>query len=100
MIEIIHPGIMSLVVDGGRYGHREVGIPPSPALDSYALSALNHLLGNEDNAPAIEVFGEKFSLRFGAGCLLRHYGSEGQSQLCRAGLCSPGCLSRQELGRS
>jgi biotin-dependent carboxylase-like uncharacterized protein len=66
MIEIVHPGIMSLVIDGGRYGHREVGVPPSPALDSYALSTLNHLLGNEDNAPAIEVFGEKFSLRFNA----------------------------------
>jgi biotin-dependent carboxylase-like uncharacterized protein len=65
MIEIVNSGIMSLVVDGGRYGYREVGIPTSPALDIYALSALNHLLGNEGNAPAIEVFGEKFSLRFG-----------------------------------
>ncbi len=64
MIEIIHPGIMSLVINGGRYGHREVGVPPSPALDSYALSTLNQLIGNEYNAPAIEVFGEKFSLRF------------------------------------
>ena len=65
MIEMIHPGIMSLVVDGGRRGYREVGIPTSSALDLYALSSLNHLLGNEGNAPAIEVFGEKFSLRFG-----------------------------------
>jgi biotin-dependent carboxylase-like uncharacterized protein len=65
MIEIIHPGIMSIVVDGGRSGYREVGIPTSPALDLYSLSLLNRLLGNEDNAPAIEVFGEKFSLRFG-----------------------------------
>jgi len=65
MIEIIHPGIMSIVVDGGRYGYREVGIPTSPALDLYALSVLNHLLGNRGDAPAIEVFGEKFSLRFG-----------------------------------
>ena len=66
MIEIVHSGIMSLVIDGGRYGHSEVGIPPSPALDHYALSVLNLLLGNEENAPAIEVFGEKFSLRFNA----------------------------------
>jgi len=65
MIEIIHPGIMSVVVDGGRYGYREVGIPTSPALDMYALEVLNHLLGNEGNAPAIEIFGEKFSLKFG-----------------------------------
>jgi antagonist of KipI len=64
MIEIIHPGIISLVVDGGRYGYREVGIPTSSALDIYALSILNNILGNEGNAPAIEVFGEKFSLRF------------------------------------
>ncbi|MGO9139224.1 MAG: biotin-dependent carboxyltransferase family protein [Syntrophales bacterium] len=64
MIEIIHPGIMSLVVDRGRYGYREVGIPTSPALDLYALSALNHLLGNESDAPAIEAFSGKFSLRF------------------------------------
>ena len=65
MIEIIHPGIMSIVVDSGRYGYREVGIPTSPALDLYALSVLNHLLGNEGNAPAIEILGGKFSLKFG-----------------------------------
>ena len=65
MIEIIHPGIMSIVVDGGRYGHREVGIPTSPALDLYALEVLNHLLGNESNTPAVEIFGENFSLKFG-----------------------------------
>ena len=64
MIEIVHPGIMSLVINGGRYGHREAGVPTSSVLDHYALSALNHLLGNKDNVPAIEVFGEKFSLRF------------------------------------
>jgi antagonist of KipI len=65
MIEIIHPGIMSIIVDGGRYGYREVGIPTSPALDMYALRALNNLLGNEGNAPALEAFGAKFSLKFG-----------------------------------
>jgi antagonist of KipI len=64
MIDIVNPGILSLIVDGGRYGYREVGVPPSPALDRYALSALNHLMGNESYAPAIEVIGEKFSLRF------------------------------------
>jgi antagonist of KipI len=64
MIEIIHPGSMSLVVDGGRYGYRDVGVPASPALDSYALGVLNCLLGNEEHAWAIEVLGEKFSLRF------------------------------------
>jgi antagonist of KipI len=66
MIEIVHPGIISLIVDGGRQGHRDVGVPPSPALDGYALRALNHLLDNEEQAPAIEALGEKFSLRFNA----------------------------------
>ncbi len=66
MIEIIHPGILSIFVDCGREGKRGIGIPPSPALDGFALRCLNHLLGNEENSPAIEVFGEKFSLRFNA----------------------------------
>ncbi|HUH66619.1 MAG TPA: biotin-dependent carboxyltransferase family protein [Syntrophales bacterium] len=65
MIEIVNPGMMSIVVDGGRYGYMEVGVPASPALDGYALRALNRLLANGEGAPAIEIFGVGFSLRFG-----------------------------------
>jgi antagonist of KipI len=64
MIEIIHPGMMTCIVDGGRYGHAAIGVPPSAALDLFAYSALNRLLDQNGHAPALEVLGAQFSLRF------------------------------------
>jgi len=64
MIEIINPGWPSLIVDGGRYGEAAVGVPPSSALDIYALKALQHLTGGGPDAPALEVTGASFALRF------------------------------------
>jgi biotin-dependent carboxylase-like uncharacterized protein len=65
MIEIINPGWLSMVVDGGRYGWGHIGVPPSSALDHFAYQALNYLLGNRPDSPAIEVLGPGFALRFG-----------------------------------
>lgn len=64
MIEIINPGWPSLIVDGGRFGEAAVGVPSSSALDLYALRALQRLLGHAADAPAIEVMGASFALRF------------------------------------
>ena len=64
MIEIIHPGTMTCLVDSGRYGHAAVGVPPSAALDAFAYGALNRLLDQDGHAPALEVMGTQFSLRF------------------------------------
>jgi antagonist of KipI len=64
MIEIIHQGTMTCIVDSGRYGHAAVGVPPSAALDSFAYGVLNRLLAQDGHAPALEVVGAQFSLRF------------------------------------
>lgn len=64
MIEIINPGMLALIVDRGRYGYCAIGIPYSSALDQYALSALNYILGNDQNLPAMEIMGKGFSLKF------------------------------------
>jgi biotin-dependent carboxylase-like uncharacterized protein len=64
MIEIIHPGTLTCIVDGGRYGHAAVGVPPSAALDGFAYGALNHLLQQDGHAPALEIIGTQFTLRF------------------------------------
>jgi antagonist of KipI len=63
-IEVAHPGWLSLIVDEGRLGHADIGVPLSSVLDSLALLALNRLLENSDDTPAIEVFGTDFSLAF------------------------------------
>jgi len=63
MIEILHPGWLSLIVDEGRYGYADSGVPSSSALDALAYRMLNILLKNPSGTPAIEVMGHGFSLR-------------------------------------
>ena len=41
-------------VHHGREGYYHLGIPPSGALDQYALSAANHLVGNPIGAAGLE----------------------------------------------
>ncbi len=64
MVEIISPGWLSLVVDNGRYGFADMGVPASSALDRYAFRAVNYLTGNALDAPAIEVMGSEFTVKF------------------------------------
>ncbi|HBA55456.1 biotin-dependent carboxyltransferase family protein [Syntrophorhabdus aromaticivorans] len=64
MIEIINPGWFSIVVDRGRYGYADAGVPPSAALDHFSYSMVNYLVGNEMGGPVLEVIGSGFSLKF------------------------------------
>jgi biotin-dependent carboxylase-like uncharacterized protein len=53
-IEVRKPGLSTTVQDGGRTGYYHLGIPPSGALDQYALRAANLLVGNPAGAAALE----------------------------------------------
>jgi antagonist of KipI len=64
MVEVIDPGWLSIIVDNGRFGYGDVGVPWSSALDGFAYGTLNLLLSNDPAAPTIEVVGNQFSLRF------------------------------------
>jgi len=63
MIEVVNPAWLSMVVDSGRYGYADIGVPPSPALDRYSYTALCRLLGYAAGMPALEVMGHDFSLK-------------------------------------
>ncbi|MER2299230.1 MAG: biotin-dependent carboxyltransferase family protein [Pseudomonas sp.] len=54
MIKVIKPGLATSVQDLGREGYYHLGIPPSGALDQYALQAANHLVGNPPDAAGLE----------------------------------------------
>ncbi len=54
-IEVIAPGPLSTVQDQGRHGVQHLGFSPTGAIDTYALTAGNLLLGNEPAAAAIEM---------------------------------------------
>jgi len=54
-IEVIAPGPLSTVQDHGRHGVQHLGFSPTGAVDRYALTAGNLLLGNDPAAAAIEI---------------------------------------------
>jgi biotin-dependent carboxylase-like uncharacterized protein len=54
-IEVLHPGLMTTVQDGGRFGHYNLGFPPSGAMDDFSFRVANLLVGNDENAAALEA---------------------------------------------
>lgn len=54
MIKVLKPGLATSVQDLGREGYYHLGIPPGGALDQYALSAANALVGNPPGAAGLE----------------------------------------------
>lgn len=64
MIDVLKPGLMSTVQDLGRRGHRAIGVPLGGALDAFSLRAANALVGNPDDAPALEFTLTGPTLRF------------------------------------
>ncbi len=54
-IRIIESGLLSTVQDLGRPGRAHLGVAPSGAFDREALRVANRILGNTEDAAAIEV---------------------------------------------
>lgn len=53
-ITVVQPGLFTTVQDRGRRGHRAAGVPLSGAADSVSLRLANLLVGNDEDAAAIE----------------------------------------------
>jgi len=54
-IHVLAPGFLTTVQDLGRFGYAHFGISASGAADPVAMRAGNLLVGNAENAPAIEM---------------------------------------------
>ncbi|WLI78475.1 urea carboxylase [Kosakonia sp. H02] len=55
-VEVLSAGTQTTVQDyPGRLGYWAVGVPPSGPMDSRALRLGNRLLGNDENAAALEI---------------------------------------------
>jgi len=61
---VLHPGQLATVQDRGRFGHQHEGIPVSGAMDEIALRLGNLLVGNDENAAALECTLVGPTLRF------------------------------------
>lgn len=69
-ISILRPAPHSAVQDLGRKRHRAFGVPESGALDWYALSTANALVGNPPGAAAIECSLGGISIRFNESAMV------------------------------
>ena len=68
MIELLSTSALATVQDLGREGALRWGVGTAGAMDPLALAAGNILLGNADDAAAIEVPVFPFRVRFAADC--------------------------------
>src|SRR5689334_12500570 len=55
MIHVIKPGLLTTVQDLGRQGFAHLGLSPGGAADSVSFRIANLLVGNDANAPALEM---------------------------------------------
>jgi urea carboxylase len=70
-VEVLAPGTFSILVDyPGRLGHWDVGIPPSGPMDSFAHRLANRIVGNDEDAVALELTMSGPSLRFATDALI------------------------------
>lgn len=53
--EVIEPGILTTIQDGGRFGFSQFGVPPSGALDPFSFRVANLLVYNEGNEACLET---------------------------------------------
>jgi len=54
-ITVVKPGWLTTVQDLGRYGYQQYGMPVSGTMDRRSFVLANRLLGNRDDAAALEI---------------------------------------------
>lgn len=64
MIEIVRPGLLTSVQDGGRIGYQAYGVPVCGAMDWLSLACANILVDNPWDESALEFTGMGPAIRF------------------------------------
>jgi antagonist of KipI len=81
LLRVEQPGPFTLVQDLGRPGRRAAGVTPSGAMDRFALSAANLLVGNAEGAAALECALAGPSLVAMSACVVAVTGADFQPTL-------------------
>lgn len=80
-IEVINPGIQSLVEDTGRPGLSHLGVPVSGAADARAARQANDLVGNAAGAAVIETLLGGLAISARRDLVLARTGALGQARI-------------------
>jgi antagonist of KipI len=75
-IRILSPGLQTTVQDLGRFGYAHFGVSASGAADALALRAGNLLVGNAENAAAVEMTLAGATFEFEAPAVVALTGSD------------------------
>lgn len=75
-LEVLRTGPLATVQDLGRVGHASRGVPPSGAMDPFALQTANLLVGNGRGAAAIEIALGGFAVRAIRDCIVALTGAD------------------------
>ena len=75
-LDIVKPGLATSVQDLGRAGYFHLGIPQRGAMDRFALRAANLLVGNPEDAAALEAVFMGPEIKFSADANVAVTGGE------------------------
>lgn len=75
-ISVEAPGLLTTVQDLGRYGFGPIGVSPAGAADSISIRLGNRLVGNPENAAALEMTLLGGSFHFPLGAIAAFAGSD------------------------
>ncbi len=75
-LHVVAPGMQTTVQDLGRFGYAHFGVSASGAADALAFRAANLLVGNAENAPALEMTLSGGSFEFETGAVIALTGSD------------------------
>ncbi|HSX59989.1 MAG TPA: biotin-dependent carboxyltransferase family protein [Tahibacter sp.] len=81
MITVLRPGLLSSLQDLGRRGHAAIGLGASGAMDPTLLRIANWLVGNDDDAAAIECTLLGPRLRFDVASVIAWCGADSEALL-------------------
>lgn len=76
LMQVDQPGMFSLVQDLGRYGWQRFGVPVNGAMDELAHRTANALVGNDDDAAALECTLTGPTVRFTRNTLVAITGAD------------------------
>jgi urea carboxylase len=81
-VEVLQGGTQSCIQDyPGRIGYWDIGVPPSGPMDSYAFRLANRLLGNADDAAALELTVSGPSLKFNVDTVIALTGAHMRAEV-------------------
>lgn len=96
MIEIIRPGLLTTVQDGGRRGYQGFGVPVCGAMDWRALATANILAGNDWEEAALEITAMGPAIRFCCDAVFALCGADFSATLNGTPLSSCGAFLAHE----